>query len=210
MTRGDLVSLVGSVAPFFMCLSSPTRFATHLILRWLSILKNDLITIKPHLIYHHVLTVCFVFRDLESLFFCLLFITSTPKFPGMTRGDLVSLVGSVAPFFMCLSSPTRFATHLILRWLSVLKNDLITIKPHLSSCFNSLLCLFMCFLGGGGGDFWGGWRILGRSLVCAYILYLKFLSANPKIIVSHPSIHWWDSWKWLESNGIKSPGWLVK
>ena len=45
----------------------------------------------------------------------------------MTRGDLVSPVGSVAPFFMCLSSPTRFATHLILGWLSVLKNDLITI-----------------------------------------------------------------------------------
>ena len=102
----------------------------------------------------------------------------------MTRGDLVSPVGSVAPFFMCLSSPTRFATHLILRWLSALKNDLITI------IVNSLLCLFMCFLGEGGGDFGGGWRILGRSLVCAYILYLKFLSANPKIIVSHPSIHW--------------------
>ena len=37
----------------------------------------------------------------------------------------------------------------------------------------SLLCLFMCFLGGGEGDFVGGWRILGRSLVCAYILFMN-------------------------------------
>ena len=195
MTRGDLVSLVGSVAPFFMCLSSPTRFATHLILRWLSVLKNDLITIKPHLPSCFNSLLCLKRFGVTFFFLFTIHYFYSKISRKMTRGDLVSLVGSVAPFFMCLSSPTRFATHLILRWLSVLKNDLITINPHLPSCFNSLLCLFMCFLGGGGGDFWGGWRILGRSLVCAYILYLKFLSANPKIIVSHPSIHRLDSWK---------------
>ena len=144
----------------------------------------------------------------------------------MTRGDLVSLVGSVAPFFMCLSSPTRFATHLILRWLSVLKNDLITIKPHLPSCFNSLLCLqrfgvtfflftihyfyskisrkmtrgdlvslqlalsFYVFSWGRGRGFWG-WmeNFRTQSGMCIHSLY-EFLSANPKIIVSHLSIHW--------------------
>ena len=79
MTRGDLVSLVGSVAPFFMCLSSPTRFATHLILRWLSVLKNDLITIILNPIYHHVLTVCFVFR-LRTVF---LVLDALPVVPGV-------------------------------------------------------------------------------------------------------------------------------
>ena len=89
----------------------------------------------------------------------------------MTRGDLVSLVGSVAPFFMCLSSPTHFATHLILRWLSVLKNDLKTIKPHLPSCFNSLLCLFM-FSWGRGRGFWGWMENFRRqSGMCIHSLF---------------------------------------
>ena len=68
---------------------------------------------------------------------------------------------------------------MILKQLNPIYHHVLTV------CF-----VFLCFLGGGGGDFGGGWRILGRSLVCAYFLYLKFLSANPKIIVSHLSIHW--------------------